>query len=164
VNYWSAVQPSGGKASITIEDNAADPVNGQNYLRFSTTGAGGGMGDTITTDEGGNPIDVIAGSSYKLEAYVRSTTGATVSGTMSLAAANGSTTTDSASAPFTVGGDWTPVQLTLEKALEFMAEDELVEITPGAVRMRKRILREAERRRSERAARDRETALAGQDG
>jgi hypothetical protein len=29
--------------------------------------------------------------------------------------------------------------------------------------MRKRILREAERRRSERAARDREAAMAGQD-
>jgi len=72
------------------------------------------MGDTITADTSGAPIDVIAGSSYKLEAYVRSTTGATVSGTMSLATANGSTTADSAGVPFTVGGDWTPVQLTLD--------------------------------------------------
>ena len=56
-----------------------------------------------------------------------------------------------------------PRLLSLEAALEYIEEDELVEITPGAVRMRKRILREAERRRSERAARDRETALAGQD-
>jgi GTP-binding protein len=56
-----------------------------------------------------------------------------------------------------------PRLLSLEAALEYIEDDELVEITPGAVRMRKRILREAERRRSERAARDRETALAGQD-
>ncbi len=114
VNYWSAVQPSSGVASIAIIDNAPDAANGQNYLRFSTSGANGGMGDTITTDTSGNPIDVIAGSSYKLEAYVRSTTGATVSGTMSLATSNGSTTADKTSVPFTVGGDWTPVQLTLD--------------------------------------------------
>jgi GTP-binding protein len=51
--------------------------------------------------------------------------------------------------------------MSLEMALEYIAEDELVEITPIAVRMRKRILREAERRRMERTARDRETALSG---
>ena len=33
-----------------------------------------------------------------------------------------------------------PVQLTLEKALEFMAEDELVEITPNHIRLRKKVL------------------------
>jgi GTP-binding protein len=32
------------------------------------------------------------------------------------------------------------VQLTLEKALEYIAEDELVEITPAAVRIRKKVL------------------------
>ena len=33
-----------------------------------------------------------------------------------------------------------PVQLTMEKALEFMAEDELVEITPNYIRIRKKQL------------------------
>jgi GTP-binding protein len=33
-----------------------------------------------------------------------------------------------------------PVQLTLEKALEFMAEDELVEVTPSYIRLRKKTL------------------------
>jgi GTP-binding protein len=33
-----------------------------------------------------------------------------------------------------------PVQLTLEKALEFIAEDELVEITPDSIRLRKKVL------------------------
>ena len=33
-----------------------------------------------------------------------------------------------------------PVQLTLEQCLEFIAEDELVEITPVSIRMRKRLL------------------------
>jgi len=33
-----------------------------------------------------------------------------------------------------------PVQLTLEKAMEFIAEDELVEITPKHIRLRKRVL------------------------
>ena len=33
-----------------------------------------------------------------------------------------------------------PVQLTLEKALEFIAEDELVEVTPNHIRLRKKVL------------------------
>jgi len=33
-----------------------------------------------------------------------------------------------------------PIQLTLEKALEYIAEDELVEITPSSIRLRKKIL------------------------
>ena len=33
-----------------------------------------------------------------------------------------------------------PVQLTLEKALEYIAEDELVEVTPLSIRLRKKIL------------------------
>jgi GTP-binding protein len=37
------------------------------------------------------------------------------------------------------------VQLTLEKALEYIAEDELVEITPEAVRIRKKILAQNQR-------------------
>ena len=32
------------------------------------------------------------------------------------------------------------MQLTLEKAMEFIAEDELVEITPKHIRLRKRVL------------------------
>lgn len=114
IDYWSAVQPAGGKTSIAIEDNASDAANGQNHLRFVTSGAGGGVGDAITADVDGNPIQVVAGSSYKLEAYVRSTTGAAVSGNMSLTAASGSATTDSVSVPFTADGGWTPVQLTLD--------------------------------------------------
>ncbi|MEY2453746.1 MAG: GTP-binding protein [Acidimicrobiaceae bacterium] len=37
--------------------------------------------------------------------------------------------------------------LTLETAIEFIAEDELVEVTPKALRVRKRVLREQDRRR-----------------
>ncbi len=33
-----------------------------------------------------------------------------------------------------------PIQLTLEKAIEFIGEDEMVEVTPGYIRMRKIIL------------------------
>jgi GTP-binding protein len=45
-----------------------------------------------------------------------------------------------------------PIGLTLEYAVEFIADDELVEITPKSIRLRKRFLQEAERRRAERAA------------
>jgi GTP-binding protein len=45
-----------------------------------------------------------------------------------------------------------PIALTLEYAVEFIGDDELVEITPKSIRLRKRHLEEHERRRAERAA------------
>lgn len=41
-----------------------------------------------------------------------------------------------------------PRTFTLEEALEFIADDELAEITPDAVRLRKKLLKELERRRA----------------
>lgn len=51
-----------------------------------------------------------------------------------------------------------PRTLTLEAALEYIEDDELVEITPTAIRVRKRILDESMRKRAERQARDKESA------
>lgn len=45
-----------------------------------------------------------------------------------------------------------PVRMPLEQALEYIADDELVEITPRSIRLRKRHLSEGERRRAGRAA------------
>jgi GTP-binding protein len=45
-----------------------------------------------------------------------------------------------------------PIQITLESAIEFIADDELVEITPKSIRIRKRFLGEHERKRASRAA------------
>jgi GTP-binding protein len=42
------------------------------------------------------------------------------------------------------------VRLTLERALEFIEEDELVEITPTAIRIRKKLLKEHERKKASR--------------
>ncbi|MFZ0790765.1 MAG: translational GTPase TypA [Chromatiaceae bacterium] len=44
-----------------------------------------------------------------------------------------------------------PIRFTLEQALEFIEDDELVEITPTAIRIRKRYLKEHERKRANRA-------------
>ncbi|MGP1954849.1 MAG: translational GTPase TypA, partial [Arsenophonus sp. NC-QC1-MAG3] len=41
-----------------------------------------------------------------------------------------------------------PVKKTLEQALEFIDDDELVEITPQSIRLRKRYLTENDRRRA----------------
>ena len=41
-----------------------------------------------------------------------------------------------------------PREITLETAIEFIADDELVEVTPENLRLRKRILKESDRRRS----------------
>jgi GTP-binding protein len=43
-----------------------------------------------------------------------------------------------------------PIELTLEYAVEFIADDELVEITPRSIRLRKRWLKEHERKRAQR--------------
>jgi len=48
-----------------------------------------------------------------------------------------------------------PIQLTLESAIEFIEDDELVEVTPKSIRLRKRHLSEHERKR---AARDEKAA------
>ena len=45
-----------------------------------------------------------------------------------------------------------PIQLTLEYAVEFIEDDELVEITPRSIRLRKRHLKEHERKRASREA------------
>ncbi|MGD9601612.1 MAG: translational GTPase TypA [Gammaproteobacteria bacterium] len=43
-----------------------------------------------------------------------------------------------------------PIRFDLEQALEFIADDELVEVTPGAIRIRKRMLKETDRKREQR--------------
>jgi GTP-binding protein len=45
-----------------------------------------------------------------------------------------------------------PIDLTLEYAVEFIADDELVEITPKSIRIRKRHLKEHDRKRAQREA------------
>ncbi|MCC5810843.1 MAG: translational GTPase TypA [Ectothiorhodospiraceae bacterium] len=43
-----------------------------------------------------------------------------------------------------------PIRMTLEQALEFIDDDELVEVTPDAIRLRKKQLKEHERKRTSR--------------
>jgi len=43
-----------------------------------------------------------------------------------------------------------PIRYTLEQALEFIDDDELVEVTPAAIRIRKKLLKEHERKRHSR--------------
>jgi GTP-binding protein len=45
----------------------------------------------------------------------------------------------------------TPREMTLDTAIEWIAEDELVEVTPTNIRVRKRLLLEQDRRRAGRA-------------
>jgi GTP-binding protein len=41
-----------------------------------------------------------------------------------------------------------PVKFSLEQAIEFLDDDELVEITPNHIRLRKKFLKENERKRA----------------
>lgn len=45
-----------------------------------------------------------------------------------------------------------PIQMSLEKAIEFIQDDELVEVTPKSIRLRKKILDNKERERAARNA------------
>jgi GTP-binding protein len=45
-----------------------------------------------------------------------------------------------------------PKEHTLEQALEYIEQDELVEVTPNFIRMRKRVLNEADRKKAEKRA------------
>lgn len=47
-----------------------------------------------------------------------------------------------------------PIRLSLEQAIEFINDDELVEVTPEAIRIRKRWLKEHERKKASRQAKD----------
>ncbi|MCE3252415.1 MAG: GTP-binding protein TypA, partial [Cellvibrio sp.] len=44
-----------------------------------------------------------------------------------------------------------PIRHTLEQALEFIEDDELVEVTPLSIRVRKKLLTENERKRGKKA-------------
>jgi GTP-binding protein len=43
-----------------------------------------------------------------------------------------------------------PIELTLEYGVDFIDDDELVEITPKSIRLRKRFLKEHDRKRAQR--------------
>ena len=45
-----------------------------------------------------------------------------------------------------------PIQVTLEYAVEFISDDELVEVTPQSIRIRKRYLKETDRKRASRSS------------
>jgi GTP-binding protein len=45
-----------------------------------------------------------------------------------------------------------PVRMSLEQALEFIDDDELVEVTPARIRVRKKLLSEQDRKRAARQA------------
>ncbi len=52
-----------------------------------------------------------------------------------------------------------PLKLSLERALEFINDDELVEITPKSIRLRKKKLKEHERKRDSRKPKTAEVAV-----
>ena len=45
-----------------------------------------------------------------------------------------------------------PARFDLEQAIEFIDDDELVEVTPKSIRLRKKLLKEHERKRAGRVA------------
>ena len=50
-------------------------------------------------------------------------------------------------------------EMSMEQCLEYIEDDELVEITPKSIRMRKRLLSESDRKKASRSAKDKAAAL-----
>ena len=48
----------------------------------------------------------------------------------------------------------TPIKMTLEQAMEFIDDDELVEVTPLNIRVRKKLLTEMDRKRANRGSKE----------
>jgi GTP-binding protein len=51
-----------------------------------------------------------------------------------------------------------PRRMSLEECIEYVEDDELIEVTPVPIRLRKKILDESQRKKAERQQRDREEA------
>ena len=51
-----------------------------------------------------------------------------------------------------------PIRMGIEESLEFLADDELLEVTPKSLRLRKRMLKEADRRRANRESKSKTEA------
>lgn len=109
VPSWVAVGSAKG-TTLAVRDGVDDAAGGTAYLRAVMTASQTGTSALITTDVDGKAVTVPAGSTYRLEAYVRSIDGVTRQGTMSLATGAGET----ASLPFTVDDTWQPLSLELK--------------------------------------------------
>ena len=57
-----------------------------------------------------------------------------------------------------------PIRMTLEKALAYIEDDELVEVTPKSIRLRKKLLDPNDRKRAERAQGSRDGLTLGAGG
>ena len=53
-----------------------------------------------------------------------------------------------------------PIETTLEYALEFINDDELIEVTPKSIRIRKKLLRQHERKKAGRDMKQSSGAVA----
>ncbi|MFM1964394.1 MAG: hypothetical protein RL134_119, partial [Actinomycetota bacterium] len=109
VPSWIAVGSAKG-TTLAVLDGVDDAAGGQAYLRALMTASQTGTSAPITTDVDGQAVTVYAGATYRLEAYVRSSDGATRQGTMTLATGAG----DTVSLPFTVDGTWQALTLELK--------------------------------------------------
>ena len=123
VNSWGVAQPTGTTVNeIVNQDGGA--ASGAGFLQISANGANTGIyaSQAATSSNG---------TGYSIEAYVRSTTGANVSGTLKLYASGANGSSNVATQPFTANGDWQYVTIDLTSNGSYTSLTSEVRLTSG---------------------------------
>ena len=119
VSTWVLTQPSGTTSNVLVINDRSMASDGTGYARITTSGANAGI------NASGNET-ITAGSTWKMQARVRSTNGSNLSGQMKLWFQGGASG-EVGVAPFTATGDWQDVYIT------YMATKSNTRIAPEIV-------------------------------
>jgi hypothetical protein len=103
---WLNSEPSGVTASQILVNDRTSAADGSTFVRVVSNGANGGISTNVASS-------VQPGSTWTLQASVRSTNGNKVDGSLNLTAGDGSSSDEKKSLTFSATADWQVVVLTL---------------------------------------------------
>ena len=120
---WGVAQPSGTTVNEMVNQDGG-AASGAGFLQISANGANTGIyaSQAATSSNG---------TGYSIEAYVRSSTGANVNGTLKLYASGANGSSDVATQPFTANGDWQYVTVDLTSNGSYTSLTSEVRLTSG---------------------------------
>ena len=120
---WGVAQPSGTTVNEMVNQDGG-AASGAGFLQISASGSNTGI-------YASQPATLSNGTGYSIEAYVRSTTGANVNGTLKLVANGANNTSQVASQTFTANGDWQYVTIDLTSNGSYTSLTPEVRLTSG---------------------------------
>lgn len=120
---WGVAQPYGTTVNEMVNQDGG-AASGAGFLQISASGSDTGIyaSQAATSSNG---------TGYSIEAYVRSTTGANVNGTLKLYASGANGTSNVAAQSFTANGDWQYVTIDLTSNGSYTSLTSEVRLTSG---------------------------------